>query len=140
MRHDEARLVDRLVAVEQQVEVDRARPPLRADPLAAEAALDVEQLIEQLARGQRRLELSDRVQEHRLVPVAPRLRLDHRGKAYGSDQLCRLSDQALAIAEIRPEADICGRHGRWTITAECSTPRPAGCLRTRSFSRVGSNC
>ena len=48
--------------------------------------------------------------------------------------------EALAVAEVGPEADVRDRHGRWTITAECSTPSPAGCLRTRTFSRFGANC
>ena len=52
--HGQARLVDRPVAVEQQVEVDRARPPARALAHAAELALDLEQPVEQRARRQAR--------------------------------------------------------------------------------------
>jgi len=63
MRDGQARLVDRLLAVEQQIEVDRARPearPLAAD--AAEQALDREQPLEELTRRQRGLELRGAVE------------------------------------------------------------------------------
>ena len=66
MRDGQARLVDRLVAVEQQVEVDRPRPPALA-ALAAELALDREQPVEQLARRELGLERGGAVQEARLV-------------------------------------------------------------------------
>jgi len=49
MRHAQAGLVDRLVAVEQQVEVDRARAEARASPLATQGLLDGEQPIQELA-------------------------------------------------------------------------------------------
>ena len=49
VRHAQAGLVDRLVAVEQQVEVDRARAEARARPLATQGLLDGEQPIQELA-------------------------------------------------------------------------------------------
>ena len=52
VRDDEARLVDLLVTEEQQVEVDRPRPPLPPRALAAEAPLDVEQPVEEGARAE----------------------------------------------------------------------------------------
>ena len=55
------------VAVEEQVEVDRARALARPFAGAAELALDLEQAVEQLARGLSPFDLGDRVQEARLV-------------------------------------------------------------------------
>ena len=68
MGYTQVVLIDQLGAVEEQVEVDRAGPP--AGPAAsdtAEPTLDVEEQLEQRARGQRRLELRDRVQERGLL-------------------------------------------------------------------------
>ena len=55
MRDGQPRLVDRLVAVEQQIEIDRARAPALA-ALASELALDSQQRVEQLAGGEIGLE------------------------------------------------------------------------------------
>ena len=49
MGHGETGLVDALAAVEQQVEVDRARPPTLA-PHASQPILHGEQAVEQLVR------------------------------------------------------------------------------------------
>src|SRR5689334_5837956 len=57
MRHREPRLVDRLVAVQEQVEVDRPRPVARPVARASELALDLEQALEQRARGEPALDL-----------------------------------------------------------------------------------
>ena len=76
MRHRQARLVDRLVAVEQQVEIDRPRPPALA-ALAPELALDREQRVEQLARRQLGLERGGAVQER----AAGRRRRPDRSRA-----------------------------------------------------------
>ena len=48
MRHVEARLVDGLVAVEEEVEVDRPRPEPAAPSRRGRGALDLEQALEQL--------------------------------------------------------------------------------------------
>ena len=74
MRDGEAGLVDRALPEEEQVEVDRARPPARPFAHAAERALDVEQAIEQLARRQVGLQLRDGVQERRLIERGPTAR------------------------------------------------------------------
>ena len=87
VRHLEARLRDPLVAPQQQVEVDRPRPPARPDPLPAEAPLDVEQMRQERPRRQRGLDLCGRVQERRLVAEAPRLGLEERRQARRPDQL-----------------------------------------------------
>ena len=71
MRQRQARLLHDLLAVEEQVEVDRAGPEARAlAPDAAEAALDRQQPLEQLPRRQLGRELRGAVQETRLVLVA----------------------------------------------------------------------
>ena len=56
MRDGEPGLVDQLVAVEEQVEIERPRAVLAGDADAAETLLDGEQPVEELARGERRLE------------------------------------------------------------------------------------
>jgi hypothetical protein len=63
MRHGETVLVDRLVAEEEQVEVDRARPPVLARPQPTEAALDAEQMLEEPPCGQAGLDLGRRIEE-----------------------------------------------------------------------------
>ena len=78
MRHMEARLVDRLLAVEEEVEVDRARAEARARPLAAQRLLDGEQPIQELTWRERRLELRRAVQEARLLEVADGIGLAER--------------------------------------------------------------
>ena len=113
MRHGQARLVDRLLAVEQEVEVDRARAVARPRPtLAAELALDLEQAVEQLAWAELCLDLRHGVEERRLVLVAPRLRLADRRQPAGADALGRLPDRPLAVAEVRAEPDVGPGHGR----------------------------
>ena len=112
VRYDEAWLRDRLVPKEQEVEVDRPRAPPRPDPLPPEPALDIEQVIEQTTGRQGGVDLRDRVQEPRLVLVAPRLCLDNRGEPRGADHVGGLADQALAVAEVRAKADVGECHGR----------------------------
>jgi hypothetical protein len=80
VRHVQTRRLDCLVAVEEQVEVDRAGAEARAGPLATQGPLDGEHPIEELAWRERRLELRRRVQEARLVQVA-----DGLGLAEGRD-------------------------------------------------------
>src|SRR4051812_14640493 len=134
----EARLVDPLTAVEEQVEVDRPRPVAGAAALAAELPPDLQQELEQNARRQLGVELRDRVQEPRLILVAPRVRLDDRREPVDADQLGRCPDRRFAVAEIRTEPDV-GDHGRSTVAALYSTLRPAGRLRTRTRTRSGRN-
>ena len=67
MRHLEARLVDPLVAVEQEVEVDRARAEARAVARAAEPPLDPEQPVEERRGRELGLDARRRVQEAGLV-------------------------------------------------------------------------
>ena len=119
MRDGQAGLVDHLVAVEQQVEVDRARPPA-LPALAAQLALDREEDVEQLPRRELGLERGDAVQEPRLVGDADRIRLaqgrDARRRPGSSAIAARIV--AFAVAEVRAEADVRdasrarGAHGR----------------------------
>src|SRR4051794_26460761 len=139
MRDLEPGLVDRVVAVEEEIEVDRPRPPLRPDALAAEPALDVEQVVEQLPGRERRLQLGDGVQEPRLLRVAPRLGLANRRQARCADQLGRAADRGFAVSEVRTEPDVGERHGRSTVTAEYSTARSDGRFRTWRVRRSGAN-
>src|SRR4051812_37463569 len=141
MRDDEARLVDHSVAEEQQVEIDRARPPPRPDPLAPEPALDVEQERQEGQRLETGLDRRDRVHERGLVLEAPRGCLDDRRETIRADQLGGVADEPLAVAEVGAETDVRDRHGRSTVTALNSTVSPAGLtcgLRTRSRSDSGS--
>jgi hypothetical protein len=84
MRDMQPGLVDRLAAEDENVDVDRARPPALA-PLAAKLPLNGKHGVEQAARRQRRFDAGGRVQEGRLVRLAPGRRLvegGHRLDAY----------------------------------------------------------
>src|SRR5262245_52032472 len=143
MRHFEAGLVDAPVAVEQQVEVDRTRPPARPFANAPEVALDLEQPVEQRARRAIGVELCDRVQEARLVGEAPRLGLADGREATCLEELSGVAYRLLAVAEVRAEADESGCHGRSAVTPAKDRSIPAGRtsgFRTRTFTRSGVNC
>src|SRR5436190_2078520 len=145
VRDGEPGLVDHLVAVEEEVEVERPRAVLAGDPDAAEALLDGEQAVEELARGQRRLELEGAVEEGRLSADADRLRLAEGRDGKDVDSLLRGEDadgraqRALAVAEVRAEPDVGARHGLVTVTLTVpSSPagRTSG-FRTRTRTRSG---
>ena len=67
MRKREPGLVDDPVPVEEQVEVDRTRPPARSRPDAAQTLLDLEEELEERPRPDLRLELDRAVQVGRLL-------------------------------------------------------------------------
>lgn len=67
MGHLKARLVDRGVPVEQEVEVEGPRPPGRAFPGSPEVRLGLEQHAQQVSRRERRLERDRTVEERRLI-------------------------------------------------------------------------
>src|ERR1700751_587688 len=73
-----AGLVDRLVPEEEKVEVERPRAVLAGGPDAAEPLLDGEQAVEQLSRGERRVDHGRPVEERRLLADSVRLRLAQR--------------------------------------------------------------
>ena len=79
MRDGQPRLVDLLLAEEQQVEVDRPRAPARAAAAAAQLAFDGEQLVEQAAGAQRRAQPRRGVQKARLVEQPDRIGLADPG-------------------------------------------------------------
>ncbi len=138
MRHREPRLVDGLLAVEQEVEVDRARAVARPRPtFATEVAFDLEQEVEQLARAELGLDLRHGIEEVGLILVAPRLRLADPGEPDGADALGRLPDRLLTVAEVRAEPDVGPGHGRSTVTAEYSAGGSSWTcgLRTRTRTR-----
>ena len=116
VRNPKPRLANRLVAVQEQVEVDRPRAEARAVAHPAESALDVEEPGEELRRRKLRLDLGGRIQEARLVEESDRVGLAEGRDApqldagLASEQLERLPERRLAVAEVRAEAHECARH------------------------------
>jgi hypothetical protein len=143
VRHLEAGRVDRLVAVEEQVEVDRARAEARPPPLAAQSPLDGEQAVEELTRRERRLELGRAVQEARLVEVVDGIGLA-KGRngaeldaGLGREQVEGSAERRLPVAEVRTQADEGARQRlRSTVAAACSTGSRTSGLRTRTRTRA----
>ena len=121
MRDREPGLLDQLVAVEEKVEIERSRAVLPGDADAAEALLDSEQPIEELARGQRGLEGDDAVEIRRLLPHSDRRRLaqgrdgDDLGSRFVSERADGCAQRALAVAEVGAQADEGARHGLVTV-------------------------
>ena len=117
VRHRQARLGRRLVAVEEQIEVDRPRAVASAVARhAAERALDLEQRVEELLRARARSRAAAApLRNARLVDVPPRFRLAQArdgddstpSRSPSSSSARRM--RRLAVAEVRPEADIGAR-------------------------------
>jgi subtilisin family serine protease len=143
VRNAEARLANRLVAVEEQVEVDRARAEAGAAAHPAEAALDVEEPAEELGRRELRLDLGGRVEEARLVDESDRHGLAERRDAPQLDarlpgeQLERLPERRLAVAEVRAEADECARHSMKVACAVVHATSRADRRAVRVVCRLG---
>lgn len=122
MRHRQTRLVAQLVAVDEQIEVDRARTVPLPVADAPELTLDGEQLVEELARGQRRLEHRRAIEIAWLVDDPHGVRLP---QARHDDDLdtsplrereqCT-ANRRLAVAQVGAQADICTGHNA-TLTA-----------------------
>jgi hypothetical protein len=113
VRDLEAGLADGFVAVEQEIEVDRAgTPPLRAGTVAAEAPLDLEQAVEEIPRTQARLDFGHPVHEPRLFDVPDRIRLTEGRNRHDGDPVelvhtrQRLAERRLALAEVGAEANV----------------------------------
>jgi len=110
------RLVHDFVGVHEQVEIDRPWPPARslADP--AERALDAQEDVKKLARGQGRLGGDGAVQEPRLADHADRVRLlqgrdpDDLDAVLGREELDGATKSLLAWAHVRAETDVGARH------------------------------
>ena len=145
VRHAQARLVDDLVPVHEQVEVDRPGPPALAVAHATQLALGVEQDVEQLARETMWSPARRRRSGTGLVDDAHGLRLPQLGELEeldspcGSEQVDRPQDRHLLRAEVGAEADVRARHRsvRSAITAACSTggSRTTSGLRMRTRTR-----
>jgi len=130
VRDAETRLVELGVAVKQQVEIERPRA-LRRHALAhaAEAALELEQPLEQLAGRQRRLENGDAVEEPRLRRQADRLGVDEgRDRndldgGIGAELVERREQRLLAVAEVRAQPDKRALHAASVPLASASPVR-----------------
>src|SRR5262245_44249737 len=110
MRDGQARLGDDLVAVQEQVEVDRPRAvPLT--PHAAEALLDGEQPFQQLSRSQLGLDPECAVQERPLLHGPDRLGLPDLGhrddvqSLLGREQLDGAHEVVLTLPEVGADTD-----------------------------------
>src|SRR5262245_11249673 len=110
MRDSQASLLDVHISVQEEVEVDRARPPaLAAD--AAELLLNRKQALEELPRAELGLDLDGAVEKRPLLDRAHGLRLPNLGDGhdvYGvlrREQLDRLPEVLLTVAEVGADTD-----------------------------------
>ena len=111
VRHPQTRHIDHRIAVQQQVQVQRARAPtLTGDAMAAELGFHRQQQVQQRARCQRRVHERHGVDEVGLVLPAPRRRAveaRHRaqrhtamhgqrldGSSQGTDGIAQIGAQA----------------------------------------------
>src|SRR3712207_8019712 len=139
MREGQARLLDHLAAVEQEVEVDRPRPESRARPLAAEDALDGEEPLEQLPWRELRLERRDGVEEAWLLHVADRISLadrrdgDDLDPRFTREQVERLLEVSAPIADVPAETDVCAHRATVNVF-----PWTNGSARTRDYDSSAS--
>ena len=112
MRHLEPRLVEHLRVVEQEVEVESARPLGRAGrTIPPEPGFQGEQELEERAGLEVGPELDRAVQEARLVEVADRIGLLERRDRYHLHSVGQAElghgrpDRGGAVAEVRPQRD-----------------------------------
>ena len=112
MRHRQPGLVDLLVAVEEQVEVDRAGAPAQAVARPPEVTLDRKQRVHELARAECRVQRGRRVEEGRLLDRPPRVGLPDHGDGddldagTGAERRERGIERRPAVAEVDAEADV----------------------------------
>ena len=105
MRNAKTRVVDDLGAVQEEVEVDRPGPP-SLHSLPSKRPLDREERVEELARGERRLECSSAVQEAGLIDDADGIGLaelgdgEHVDPVHGREQLDRLLESPPSVTEV----------------------------------------
>src|SRR4029077_16729219 len=131
VRDGEARLVDRLVAVHKRVESARPRAELAGDANTAEALLDGEQPVEELARAERGLERGHAVEEARLLADADPACLAQPGGGpalesfLGAERVAGCAECSLAVTDVGAEPDVGARHGLVTVAATVPS-RPAG--------------
>src|SRR5215475_13824836 len=140
MRDGQPGLVDLFVVVEEKVEIEGPRRVLSGDTDTAETTLDGEQDVEERTCGESRLERDDSVEEARLLADADWLRLAQGRDRHdldpllGAERLDGAVQRALAVTEVRAEADVRPRHGLVTVTPTVpsrSAGRTSG-LRTRT--------
>ncbi len=115
MGNREARLVDAVGSIEQEIEVEGPGAETGPAPGATERALDRKQPGEQVTRTQLGRDARRRVQETRLLGDADRGRIPKGRDGHDGDPrlprqlLQRRAQIGLAIAEVRTQADICDR-------------------------------
>src|SRR3954451_6625644 len=129
------------VVVEQEIEVDRARAvPQGAHP--AQLLLDLEQPAQDGLRGELRVDRRSAVQEARLVLDADRVRPAQRRDGGDTDrgsrpqEVERLADRRLRIAQVRAEPDVGAAHRRRSTVAAVQATGGSSCtsgLRTRTL-------
>lgn len=116
MGNGQARLVDRLRPVHEEVEVNRPGAEARPTSLAPERPLDREEALEQLARREVRLDRDGAVQKAGLVAKTDRIRLAKAGDSHqvdvgvGSEERYGAAEIPLPVAEI-PAQTYVRAHG-----------------------------
>jgi subtilisin family serine protease len=116
VRNAQARLVDDLVAVEQEVQVDRPWAVPLAAPDASKLLLDHQQALQEWAWSELRRQPDGRVEETRLVDDADGIGLADRGHSLdlqlgiAGEKRKRVADRRVALAEIRTDADVGSGH------------------------------
>lgn len=113
MGDGQAGLVDPLLAVDEEVEIERPRASGRPFPGAPVLPLDAQEDVEQLARAERGFHSDGPVQEARLVGdqtdgiglAKSRYGhdLDARGRVEARD---RAAERGLTVAEVRADTDV----------------------------------
>jgi hypothetical protein len=137
VRDGQPRLVDRIVAEDEEVEIDRPGPP-PLPALSPEPSLDLEQHPEERVGRQVGLDPGGGVEKAGLGGDPDRLglvnRRDGRHPHALLEQLQRLPKRRVAIAEVGTERDVRGRQGRSATTAANPTgdSRATSGLRTRT--------
>lgn len=113
MRDDEPQLLDDVIAVENQIEVERTRRA-RVRAFAAQPSFDIEQRREEGGRRQRGVSDRGGVQESRLLPHAKGVGLVEgrhtQMRERGGECRDGLAQVPLAVTEIAPQGD--GNRGR----------------------------
>ena len=116
VRNDELGLVDSLVAVEEEVEIDRPRAEARAGAITPELEFDCVEPGEERPRGKGRAKRRRAVQEARLVEVPDRIGLtqgrdgDDVDVAARGEPIERAADRLLAFAQVGSKSDVDNGH------------------------------
>ena len=112
MRNREPGLVDHLVAVDEKVDVDGARPEPWTGTRPPQLVLDAEQPVEEVTRPELGLHRRDAVEETRLVDEAHRVGLAERrdrddlDRPVVAEQLERPPNRLFAVAEVGAETEV----------------------------------